>query len=58
MKTYIVVYNKKEESFDSLEMVKYYLNYIIKDYGEHNTTIYYVDNFIKKELSIEEVINL
>ena len=53
---YIVVYKKKEESFDSLSTVRFYLEYILKDYGEHNTTIYILENNFKREISIEDVL--
>ena len=53
---YIVVYKKKEESFDSLSTVRFYLEYILKDCGEHNTTIYILENNFKREISIEDVL--
>ena len=56
MKTYVVLYKKKEEKFTSLFALRYYLRYVIKDYGDHNTRIYSIENNEKKELSIEEVL--
>ena len=56
MKTYVVLYKKKEEKFTSLFALRYYLRYVIKDYGDHNTRIYSIENNEKKELSIEEAL--
>lgn len=32
------------------------MKYILKDYGEHNTTIYILENDSKREISIEDVL--
>ena len=40
---------KGTSSFDSLSTVRFYLEYILKDYGEHNTTIYILENNSKEK---------